>query len=502
MNSSQPQVIQPPPDNTERTRQGSTSSSQIVTIRSPVSTIAVLPSSLPDYHKAYMSGQPRPPTSSHDSEGMPMRAQNDEEKAAQARRLRPNFRTTPDPHRQRPEPLTALPPKKPKPTRWQFGIRSRNQPAEAMLAIYKALHQMGAEWEVPKIRRPGSGSRSRSRSQSPDSVRSSDSLSRSPERHSGSSGDDYEHSDRDMSPDHREPLRVRNSTDADGFRPRGRQRRHYDHNNDWGYKIPKDPWVINARFRKDGMYPPGVMQPSSTNSSRADLQEAARRRSSTTTSHSSHSHADASATTGAATVAAAATDRSRAGSVASDSPSVRYSAASSENTVYVYMSIQLYSIERDFFVVDFKCAGYERLVNSLVREIKATSASNNTSVSNLTLEHQQHSQNQGQHTTTHQHHHYPRHHHHHGHQEGWDDEQGVWRRLGPDGEGVPEEVARELRGMPEDLQRELREGGRQVEWREWREERGVGRAQGEKKATSPFPFLDVASALILQLSGD
>jgi carbon catabolite-derepressing protein kinase len=38
--------------------------------------------------------------------------------------------------------------------------------------------------------------------------------------------------------------------------------------------------------------------------------------------------------------------------------------------------------------------------------------------------------------------------------------------------------------------------------RERTEEVGAGRQEGEKIITSPFPFLDVASTLILQLSGE
>jgi len=133
------------------------------------------------------------------------------------------------------------------------------------------------------------------------------------------------------------------------------------------------------------------------------------------------------------------------------------------------MSIQLYSIDRDFFVVDFKCAGYERLVSNLVREIKALSTTVDTSISTLALSSSQ------PHPT---------------HQDGWDDEQGVWRRLG---EGEP---------LPDDMARELREGGTGV-LRERTEEVGQGRStDGEKIVTSPFPFLDVASTLILQLSGE
>lgn len=132
-----------------------------------------------------------------------------------------------------------------------------------------------------------------------------------------------------------------------------------------------------------------------------------------------------------------------------------------DEAVYIYVSIQLYSIDRDFFVVDFKCAGYERLVSNLVREIKASS--NAKSSLELPLLHD--------------------------HEDGWDDEQGVWRRLG---EGEP---------LPEDLAKELREGGKGV-LRERTEEVGVGRKDGDKVCTSPFPFLDVASTLILQLSGE
>jgi carbon catabolite-derepressing protein kinase len=156
-------------------------------------------------------------------------------------------------------------------------------------------------------------------------------------------------------------------------------------------------------------------------------------------------------------------DNSRSGSIVSD-PSGRYPSA--DEAVYIYVSIQLYSIDRDFFVVDFKCAGYERLLSSLIREIKAaTPGTSSTSISNLALASSQH-------------------------QDGWDDENGVWRKLG-DGEPIPE-----------DLARELREGTGKGVLRERVEEKGAGRKDGEKKATSPFPFLDVASSLILQLSGE
>ena len=446
-----PQII-PPSSEHERVRQGSNASSQLANVRSPVSTVAILPSSLTEYHKAYMKGHPRPPNKPQE-EGLPLnQEQTEEQRQISARRLKPNFRAIPEAHRQRPEPMTSMPAKKPRPTKWQFGIRSRNQPAEAMLAIFKALKAMGADWEVPKIRKAGGRSESRSRSASHESQERSHSRSRSRSRGSSisSHSSNEEQGDRMNSP-HREPLTVRNG-DADEQETRGRDKRHYNHTNDWGYHVPEDPWVINARFRKDGMFPPGVAHPSSTHSSRVDLANdpsGLRRRSSTNTSTSSLSHGLESLTTA-----------ERAASMGEDYPQP-------DEAVWIYMSIQLYSIDRDFFVVDFKCAGYERLVSNLVREIKAHPTIT-TSISNLALSSSQ-----------------P----HHQHQDGWDDEQGVWRRLG---EGEP---------LPDDLARELRDGGTGV-LRERTEEVGAGRKDGEKIVTSPFPFLDVASTLILQLSGE
>jgi carbon catabolite-derepressing protein kinase len=464
MGGSRPQVIATSTDS-ERTRQGSTSSSQITSIRSPISTIGVLPSSTPEYHKAYMKGHPKPPPRQEGSEARPPAGLSEEDREKQARRLRPNFRAAPDQSRQRPEPMTSLPAKKSRPTKWQFGIRSENQPAEVMLAIFKAMKAMGAEWEMPKIHKAGGRGGSQSRSGSQDSrhrslsgsagrSRSSSILSSSPPEEYVGSDDEYASKQRELS--------VRNGHE-EGQPSRGRARKHYNASNDWGYDVPEDPWVINARFRKDGMFPPGVLHPSSTHSSRADLHDAGlRRRSSTNTSHSSLNYID-----GMTSMTTAPETRARAGSTAGDSTtgSTRYPPP--DEAVYIYMSIQLYSIQRDYFVVDFRCAGYERLVSNLVREIKASSASS-TSISQLGLNNpssQQHQQ----------------------HADGWDDERGVWRRLGPG-------------DFEDEVRRELREGEGVDDVRERTEEVGAGRKDGDKKCTSPFPFLDVASALILQLA--
>jgi carbon catabolite-derepressing protein kinase len=312
-----------------------------------------------------------------------------------------------------------------------------------MLAIFKALKAMGADWEVPKIRKAGGkgGSRSRSGSQASQERSQSQSRSRSHSRGSSvSSHDSADEKNTGRDSPRREPLTVRNGDSEE----RGRQKKFYNHTNDWGYHIPEDPWVINARFRKDGMFPPGVAHPSSTHSSRVDLANdpsGLRRRSSTNTSTSSLGHGIEGMTI---------TERGTSIGGSDEYPNP-------DEAVWIYVSIQLYSIDRDFFVVDFKCAGYERLVSNLVREVKA--ASNPLSTSS------------------------PK------HEDGWDDEAGVWRRLD---EGEP---------LPDDLAKELSKGQKGV-LRERHEEVGAGRKEGEKVVTSPFPFLDVASTLILQLSGE
>jgi carbon catabolite-derepressing protein kinase len=116
-----------------------------------------------------------------------------------------------------------------------------------------------------------------------------------------------------------------------------------------------------------------------------------------------------------------------------------------EESVYVYVTIQLYSIERDTFLVDFKSSGYENLERRFVKEMKVQG-------------HGVYDAAAGQ----------P------GRQE-----QEVWKRLAP-GEQINESEGLQVREVEEFVP--------------------LGRATTEKRATSPFPFLDVASGLIIQLA--
>ena len=73
--------------------------------------------------------------------------QTEAEKAETARRLNPHSRSQLKlDEAKRPAGMTPVPQKKAKPTKWQFGIRSRNQPLEAIGCIYRALQKLGAEW--------------------------------------------------------------------------------------------------------------------------------------------------------------------------------------------------------------------------------------------------------------------------------------------------------------------------------------------------------------------
>lgn len=403
-------------------RHGSTGSS-ILESRSPASTIAVLPSSLPDYHVAYMKGQMEKATSptqpdDHAADG---RLRTKEEQEATARRLKPHSRsvTNLQRHSDKPEPMTAISDsakatKKPKPQKWQFGIRSRNTPCEAMLALYKALARMGAEWEVPRQRDPGAGSgegspeRQREGSQSPEYSDSDPDPGTDPEYAT--------HSDQE-----RRRIRRAESNGYDGGRRRGRER--YGRWNDYGYSLPEDPWVIYARFRKDNLYPPGVHPPSSTHSSRVDLSD---RRNSAV---SSAAVSQTNSATGSMENIAAVGPGSNAPSVHSSNERDRF--ARPTDSAWVYVTIQLYSIEKDFYLVDFKCAGYERLVRRFAQEVSGSNESDVVRTDNAP--------------------------------EGFEE-----------GDGAVDEWGEELVG--------------------------AGRAVDEKEVSSPFPFLDVASRLIIALA--
>jgi carbon catabolite-derepressing protein kinase len=401
---------QRPPASIDKKMSASIPSQSTPESRPLPTTIAVLPTSMPEFHRAYMEGNTQtssatvpsdvntPPAEGH--------KQTPEEQAIRARHLKPHSRSQLNIDKaMRPEKMTPLLAKKTRPTKWQFGIRSRNSPSEAMLALYKALQSMGGDWEAPKTRNP------RSRSNSSSSRES--------------------HDDDDEDPDYDSQHWSDEEADVDQYRRsssrgRTRERRGYGPHNDWGYSVPADPWVIHARFRKQGLYPPGVAS-GSAHSSRVDLtavgEEIARQKGEKEMTN----------------ITAGSDIASYTGPAASDKQALETKEPEPVESLYVYMTIQLYTIEKDFFLVDFKCAGYERLTREIVKEVRTE------------LE---------------------------------DGEIGPWRRV-----------------QDESLDH-LGELGDGYELRETEVLSGVGRekAIAEKQVSSPFPFLDVASRLVSELA--
>ncbi|RQM05257.1 hypothetical protein DH86_00001793 [Scytalidium sp. 3C] len=132
----------------------STSAGTERSIRPYVSKVGILPSSLPAYHRDYMqakkAGRTPVTPSANTNIDTDQGPQTEADKLETARRLNPHSRSQIklDEASKRPIPMTPVPQKKAKPTKWQFGIRSRNQPLEAIGCIYRALQKLGAEWIV------------------------------------------------------------------------------------------------------------------------------------------------------------------------------------------------------------------------------------------------------------------------------------------------------------------------------------------------------------------
>ncbi|KAI1004583.1 Sucrose non-fermenting protein kinase 1 [Podosphaera aphanis] len=183
-----------------------------ISIRPHVSKIGILPSSLPSCHQDYMEARRTGTKSGNPLSGAHAEAENllqqtEAEKVETARRLNPHSRVQIklDEVSKRPVGMTPVPPKKPRPTKWQFGIRSRNQPLEATGCIYRALQKLGAEWVIDENWIPPQRESQDNRANSSSSI--SDQDSRTLFHQSGS----------DPSVN---------------------------------YKLPADPWVIHVRWKK------------------------------------------------------------------------------------------------------------------------------------------------------------------------------------------------------------------------------------------------------------
>ena len=345
-----------------------------------VSKIGVLTTSLPMYHNQIMEMRRADQRQRHAREqggslepeemgklsnlslDVDSHEQTSEEQAETARRLKPHSRST-----VQLQAITANASKDPtgvvitttkakgNRTKWQFGIRSKSEPLDAIKCLYKALGSMGdCQWQVaePQQNKPRNGAPYPVNVAGATHLTAAEStLSESPEkekRHvqdghrapandpSDSSGDDNVASDSERvglqhSYDDESDSENDDDVDIDHFPP--------------GY-IPKDPWCIHVRWEKKGMSPPGVFNSNSAQSSLIDLNsnDGLARRSSLPLG-----------SLGSATGSAV-------GSATSVTGADHLHDNFDSTACFVYLDLQIYVLELETYLVDFKCAGYESII--------------------------------------------------------------------------------------------------------------------------------------------
>lgn len=257
------------------------------------------------------------------------------------------------------------PPVKSKGRKWQFGIRSRNQPFEAMKCLYNALTTAGAEWEViPSVK---------ANSQSGDD-----------------SGNDQDDGDNDSGSELDLPPMPEL---APGERHHVLQSK-YDHLPS-DYYIPRDPWNIRARILKKGLLMPGELAPISGHSSAVSLpseaQQQLKRHIEELGAHATEEIIKALGANGptpniAQKLKSSSRHNSRPGTGtgeynghghgqdASAGPAAANGRPESSKSVditkltgnnigiWVFIDIQLYTLDSQTFVVDFKCDGYQNVI--------------------------------------------------------------------------------------------------------------------------------------------
>ncbi len=310
-----------------------TSTSTDRSVRPYISKIGVLPSSLPAYHKAFMETR----KAGKDTNSSPPRVdehsgphfQSTAEQAETARRLKPHSRSQLKlEEAKKPAGMTPVPAKKSRPTKWQFGIRSRNQPLEAIGCIYRALQKLGAEWVVDEDFRPREREGSDRYVKATESPTPNTNHGRDQNGSFASDGGSLHHSN---------SMEDREGSSSDiGYGSRDSMT---------NYKLPADPWVLRVRWRKEGMYPPGTVPPGSTHSSTVDLRR--------------HSIASFSSAGGSLPSTEAFTST--------------HAASEPTDAVVMHLDIQLYEMEPGVYLVDFKCAGYETSEGTLLEEKDVTS---------------------------------------------------------------------------------------------------------------------------------
>ena len=265
-----------------------------------------------------------------------------EEQDATIRALKPHSRSVTAMNemramKERTEGMTAAHPpsshgsSKSKAKKWQFGIRSRNAPFEAMKCLYNALRQQGAQWEIiPAL---------------------------------ASDADPNNEEDKEALPPPPPEL-------ADGERHTVLQSRFPHMPSD--YYVPRDPWFIRARLLKKGMFYPGEAPALSAQNSAVNLygehfnagaaMNGATGSKPNTQPNSANPTRPSSAVGDQAAGQDSFTGPGQAPNRSGSQSTMGQKEPNSDIGVWVFVDIQLYMLESNTYMVDFKCDGYQNVM--------------------------------------------------------------------------------------------------------------------------------------------
>ena len=279
------------------------------------------------------------------------RTRSKEEQEATARALKPHSRSTialNELRKDKPESMTPVPPtkEKTKGKRWQFGIRSRNAPYEAMKCLYAAISAQDGDWEVtPAL-----------------------------------ASDIVDEGKENVPPPPPEE-------EVEPGQPHKILQSRYPHLPS-DYFVPRDPWFIRARMLKRGLYAPGVAPSLSRSNSQTNVKaEELQKRVSEMGGYISEDLQHSMSPN-----ASQPTTRPGSGDTSQSSVGAGYEQTAQRNTtssisshpstlsqhsnvsttslttpnpyigIYVFVDIQLYMLESNNYMVDFKCDGYQNVV--------------------------------------------------------------------------------------------------------------------------------------------
>jgi len=347
-----------------------------------VSKIGILTTSLPMYHNQIMKakkedeerrraeaeGEPLEPREAEMLSKMSLEVGSDyqtsEQQAETLRRLKPHSRSTVHiqhilsaASKDSEEAAAHAAKPKTKNTKWQFGIRSKNEPVDAVKCLYKALKAMGdCQWHVPPPKSSAPDTDSHDGGPFPVNVAGAThlssgapNLSESPEKDRHHAPDAHRTADPDPTPIAADgPSKPRPAAPKSAYFPDDSDSENdsdIDIDNPPPGYFPKDPWCIHVRWEKTGMGPIGSVNSNSAQSSHVDL-----------------SSPDGSARRDSIALGSLS---SAAGSATSVTGGVGPLTHNFDNTAcFVYMDLQIYTIEVDNYLVDFKLAGYESIIGS------------------------------------------------------------------------------------------------------------------------------------------